>query len=93
MPLAAWLLSMVSPLVVRVIIALGFTAVSFASVTVAANTLLQNAQMNWSAMPLAVLQIAHLTGIDICLGMIAGAYMARLAVWSTINATKYVLKA
>ena len=91
MPLGAWLLSMVAPLVIRAIVALGFTAVSFAGVTVAANALLVIAQNNWAALPLSVLQIAHLTGLDICLGMIAGAYMARLAVWAAINATKYVL--
>ena len=92
MPLVTWLLALVAPMVIRAVIALGFTAVTFTGVTVAANSLMTIAQNNWSAMPYTVLQLSHLSGIDEALGMIAGAYVARLAVWSTINGTKYLLK-
>jgi len=91
-PIAPWLISMAGPLAVRAVAALGFTAVTFAGVTVASNQLISMAQSNWSSMPVTVLQIASLTGIPEGVGMIAGAYVARLAVWSAINGTKWVLK-
>lgn len=93
MPLFAWILSIVAPLVVRGVIALGFTAVTFTGVTAAASSLLSLAQTRWSGVSVDVLQIATLTGIPESLGIIAGAYVGRLAVWSAINGIKYVLKA
>jgi hypothetical protein len=93
MPLAAWLLSLVAPFVIRGVIALGFTAVTFTGVTVLANQLIDIAKSSWSVMPLVVLQIASLSGIPESLGMIAGAYVARLGVWAAVNGTKYVMKA
>jgi len=92
LPVAAWVMTMVGPVVVRAMAALGFTAVTFTGVTVATNSLITLAQSNWSAMPVAVLQIASLSGIPESLGLIAGAFVARLAVWSAINGTKYLLR-
>jgi uncharacterized membrane protein len=91
MTLAAWLVSLVGPLVARAVIALGFTAVSFAGVTVAMNSLVQLAQTSWSAMPSNVLAIASLSGIPECLGMMMSAYAARIAVWAVQNGSKYIL--
>lgn len=91
--LAAWLLALVGPLVMRAVVALGFTAVTFTGVSVLANSLITMAQQNWAGMPLVVLQVAGLSGIPECLGMIAGAYVARVGVWAAINGTKYILRA
>lgn len=93
LPLVGWVMSMVAPVVVRAVIALGFTAVTFTGVTLVTNQLITMAQTNWSAMPTAVLQLASLSGLPESLGLIAGAFVARLAVWSAINGTKYVFKA
>lgn len=92
MPLAAWLLSLVGPFAIRAIIALGFTAVSFGGVTLASNALITLAQSYWSGMPLIALQLASLSGIPESLGMVLGAYVARLAVWSAVNGSKYIMK-
>lgn len=92
MPLAAWLLTMVGPMAIRVICALGFTAVSFAAVTTASNALVSLAQSNWAAMPVAVLQLSTLSGIPQALGMIVGAYVGRVGVWAAMNGTKYLLR-
>lgn len=92
MNIAAWLIGMVAPLVVRGIIALGFTAVTLTGVTELSNQLVQIAQQNWAGMPLAALQIASLSGIPELLGMITGAYVARIAMWASIGASKYVFK-
>lgn len=91
-PIVAWVMGMVAPVVVRAVAALGFTAVTFAGVTAATNGLITMAQTNWSSMPVAVLQLASLSGIPESLGLIAGAFVARLVVWSAINGTKFVLK-
>jgi len=93
MNMVAWLLALCGPMVIRALIALGFTAITLTGVTVAANALLVIAQNNWSALPVAILQLCNLSGIPQCLGMIAGAYMARVAVWAAVNGTKYILKA
>lgn len=92
MPLAAWLLSLVAPFAIRALVALGFVSVSFVGVSNLANQLIQLAQQNWSALPTVALQMASLSGIPQALGMIFGAYAARLAVWATINGTRYLLK-
>ncbi len=92
MTIAAWLLALIGPLVVRGIIALGFTAVTLTGVTVAANSLVEIAQTNWSSMPLTVLQLASLSGIPEALGVILGAYVARMMMWASIGASKYVFK-
>lgn len=90
--LAAWFIALVGPLVVRGIIALGFTAVTFTGVTALVNQLVSMAQNNWSSMPAAVLSLAALSGIPESLGMIMGAYMAVFAIQASMGMTKYVLK-
>ena len=90
--LAAWLLALIGPLVVRAIIALGFTALVFTGVTELVNQLIASAQASWSTIPLAVLQLCSLSGIPESLGMLFGAYMARVAMWASVGAARYVLK-
>lgn len=92
MNLAAWVLSLAGPLVVRVMAGLGFSAVAYTGVTALVNQLVQTAQQNWSAIPAAVLQLCTLSGIPQVLGMIFGAYMARVAMWAAVGAARYVLK-
>lgn len=92
MNIAAWLIAMVGPVVIRGIIALGFTAVTLTGVTAASNQLVQIAQQNWASIPTTVMQLASLSGIPEMLGMISGAYVARVAMWASIGASKYVFK-
>jgi hypothetical protein len=92
MTLAAWLLALVAPLVVRAVIALGFTAVVFTGVTAGVNQLVETAQTNWSALPTTVLQLATLSGIPESLGMIFGAYMSLFALQASMGFGKYVFK-
>lgn len=92
MNVAAWLLTLVGPLVVRIVAALGFTAVTYTGVTALINQLVTTAQSNWSAMPTAVLQLCTLSGIPQVLGMIFGAYMSRVAMWAAVGAARYFLK-
>jgi hypothetical protein len=88
----AWVLSALGPLVIRAIAAAGFTMVTFAGVTALLQQLVSDAQARWSAIPSAILQLATLAGVPQVLGMLVGAYMARAALWASINAARYVLK-
>lgn len=88
----AWLLAIVGPLAIRIIIALGFTAVTFTGIEALVQGLVTTAQDNWSSMPVSVLQFASLSGIPQVMGMIFGAYAARVAMWAVTGASKYVLK-
>lgn len=91
MRLVQWLLALAGPMAIKVLVALGFCAVSFAGVQALVNQLIVMAQNNWAAMPVAVLQLSSLSGIPESLGMIAGAYMARVGLWVAMNGTKYIL--
>ena len=90
--LFAWLMTAIVPLAIRVIAALGFTTVTYTGVTALVNQLVTTAQQNWSSMPVAVLQLCTLSAIPQVLGMIFGAYMARVAMWAAVGAARYVLK-
>ena len=90
--LSAFLVSMLAPLVVRGLIALSFTAIVFTGVTELTTSLVATAQSNWGAIPSAVLGFCALSGIPQVLGMIFGAYTARVAMWAAVGASKYVLK-
>ncbi len=90
---AAFLFSMVGPLVIRALIALSFTAVVFTGVTDVVNSLVSYAQSSWATLPSTVLALVSLSGIPQVLGMIFGAYTARVAMWAALGATKYVFKA
>lgn len=92
MNLAAWLLAMVGPLVVRGLIALAFTAVTFTGVTELTSSLVSTAQSNWASLPANVLSLCALSGIPQALGMIFGALNARVAMWAAVAATRYVAK-
>lgn len=92
MNIFAWLLTALGPIVVRAVIALGFTAVTYTGVTALVTSLVTTAQTNWASMPATVLQLATLSGIPQVMGMIFGAYMARVAMWAAVGAARYVLK-
>lgn len=92
MSAAIWLFALVSPLVIRAIIALGFTAVTFTGVTALTATLVTSAQSSWSSMPSAVLSLVALSGVPEVLGMLFGALTARVAMWAAVGASRYVLK-
>jgi hypothetical protein len=90
--IAQWLMTLVGPMVLRAVISLGFTTITFAGVTALVNSLVASAQSQWSSLPVAVLQLASLSGIPESLGMILGAYIARVAMWQAVAGAKYVLK-
>lgn len=93
MTLWATLLAMVVPFVVRAIIGLGFTLVTFTGVNLVVTQLVTGAQSSWASMPLAVLQLAALSGIPEVLGMLFGAMAAVMALKIAAGGSRYVAKA
>lgn len=92
MNIFTFILTALGPWAVRVIAALGFTAVSYAGVSTTVTALVSYAQTNWSAMPTTVLQLITLSAIPQVMGMIFGAYAARISMSAITGAAKYVLK-
>lgn len=88
--LSAFLMSISLPIVIRVIVGLGFSFASFAGVTVFLNELMAIAQANWSGLPVTVLQLASLSGIPESMGMIASAAVARIGVWVALMSTRFI---
>lgn len=78
MPIAAWLLSIASPIAIRVLTQLGIGVVSFIGVEAAVNQLISMAQSQWMGLPAVVLQFMAIAGLNTALGIIAGGVSARL---------------
>jgi hypothetical protein len=53
--------------------------------------LLAHMQTGYSGLPPTVLNLCGLAGMPDALGLIWGAFNARLAIWVTLNSTKWVV--
>lgn len=91
MPIAAWLITLVGPLAMRVLLAIGFSTVTFTGVTIALQALIDSAVTNWASLPGDVLGLAGVAGIPQSIGIICGAMVARAGMWAAVSATRFVL--
>lgn len=91
--LSAILMTMAGPLVLRILTILGVGTMTFTGVTVALQGLIDMATTNWSSLPSDILALASIAGIPQCLGIIAGAYVARVGMWVAVSATRWVVGA
>ncbi len=86
--LLAALASLAAPLVARILLAVGFSVVTFAGMD-AAITALRGQLMGYlTGAPLAGLQIAGLAGVWIGLGMVFGAISFTVAWWAMTKAVR-----
>lgn len=90
MNLATFLMGMAGPLAMRVLMTIGFTAISFTGVQAVFDGLVTAAQGYWSSLPVAVLQLGSIMGIPEGFGIILGAYAARLALWLATSQTRLI---
>lgn len=90
MKIGTWLLSMVQPLIGRILAALGFSVVTVVGFTATIETLRQNLISSVNALPADMLGIMLLAGVGESVGMILGAIAFRLALWQIQSATKIV---
>lgn len=72
----SWLMSSIGA---NILVSLGIGFISYGAVTVAAESLIDTFATTWSGLPSAVLSIFSLAGFPQALGLIIGAYLARLA--------------
>jgi hypothetical protein len=79
---------MVSPLLGRALVSLGFSVVTITGVNVVMDTIKAQLVTHLQSVPAAALQLAMLGGVGTALGMIFGAIATKLAIWQIQNATK-----
>lgn len=90
--LFSFLMGAVGPVVIQALVTLGFTAVTVTGATVAMNALVNQAQTSWAALPAGVLALCSLAGIHTCIGLVFGAFLARLTTWAAVGASKLLIK-
>ena len=90
MTLWSFLFAAIGPLVIRALIAIGFTAITFTGVKVVVDQTISLAQTNWATLPLTVLQLSSLAGVPEALGFIFAAITARMTLWLATNTTRLV---
>ena len=76
-----FLLSLVQPIVARVLVALGFSVVSFVGMDLLMDQMIAKAQGAWGGLPVAILQLAGLAGIGQGLSIVFGAVLTRIMIW------------
>lgn len=88
----AFLAAAVGPLAIRVLVALGFASVSFAGATAALGQLTSYAQQQWAGLPADMLALASICQVHTGLGIIFGAFTARIGIWAAANGSKLIFK-
>lgn len=77
--LAAWLLAMAAPLAARVLASLGIVWLTYESVGLLVTAAQGQVAALWGGMPLAMLQLATLSGLTGAVGILLGGMAARAA--------------
>lgn len=90
--LFTFLMAAVGPMVLRALTMLGIGTLTFTGVTAALTSLISMAQTNWASVPSDVLQLGAIAGIPECLGIIAGAFVARTGMWVALSATRWIVR-
>ena len=92
MTLFSFLAAAVGPLAIRILLALGISAVTFVGVDLVVQALVGRVVSSYSGLPAATLQLVSLAGVGQGLGVVLGAVNARLALWSFASATKWITR-
>lgn len=88
MKIATFIMSLVQPLMARILTALGFSVVSIVGVTESINAIKNEIVTHVNTLPVDMLNLFLFSGGGICLGMILGAIAFRLTLWQIQSATK-----
>ncbi len=72
----SWMMSSIGA---KILVSLGMGFISYGAITVAAQAMIATFSTSWSGLPTAVLSIFSLAGFPQALGVIIGAYLAKLA--------------
>lgn len=88
MPVAAFFLSLVQPIIARILVALGFSLVSFVGMGAVLDQVIAASVGAWGGLPSQMLALAGLAGIGQALGIIMGAVLTRMMIWQLTKATR-----
>lgn len=88
--LLAAIAGLASPIVARVLIALGFSVVTLTGVEAAVNGLVSTLMTKLGDAPLAGLQIAGLAGVWVGLGYVLGSITFTLTLWGLTKVVRLV---
>lgn len=88
MPLLAFLLSAVGPLIGRALLALGFSVVTITGMNIMVDQLKAQLQAAGASMSVDVMNLFQLAGGNTAVAIIMGAINARVAMWMIAKATR-----
>jgi Protein of unknown function (DUF2523) len=88
MKLGTWFLSLVQPLIARLLLSLGFSVVTITGMQLTINALKDQWVSSVNQMPADILNVFLLAGGGIAAGLILGAITTRILIWQIMNATK-----
>jgi hypothetical protein len=91
MGLAGFLLALVQPIVARVLVALGFSLVTYVGMDVMMGQVTAAALAAWGALPANLLLLAGLAGIGQGLAIIFGAIATRVLIWQLTKSTRMLM--
>jgi len=89
---ASFILTIVGPVVAKILGFLGIAVVTFSGVDVAFSQLQSYAVSNYGGLPSAVIHMAGLAGVPQALGLVFGAFNARLSLWTFVAAKRFLFK-
>jgi|GEM_PF-926456 len=92
MNLWTFLAAAVGPLAIKVLTALGISVLTVTGVQAVAGELVAYVQSSWGTMPSAMAGLVGLSGLPTAVGMVLGAFNARLALWVATSASRWVVK-
>jgi len=88
---ASWLLALIGPLAAKALLYLGITVLTFTGVDAAFGAVVNLAKSSYGGMPAAILGLCAMAGVPQALGIIFGAFNARLAMWLASSASRWVV--
>lgn len=88
MKLGTFLLSLVQPMVGKVLVSLGFSVISVVGFQAVVTTLQTQLVNSVNALPLTMLQIFLIGGGGVGISMIVAAIAVRVMIWQAFNAKK-----
>lgn len=90
--IAAWLMSMIVPILGRIMVALGVSLVTYTGITEGVRMLIDYSKGAYQGLPSTIAGLAGLAGVGEGLGLILGAIVARVALWTLTQSTQWVFK-
>ncbi len=86
--LAAWLLTLVGPLVAKVLLALGFSVVTITGLDLVIGEIKSVLVSSATGMGADLLALFQIAGGGTALGIVLGAINTRIAIWTITKATR-----